>query len=282
MGCFVESVYVTLQQRYAVCRFGFNAGNRAGGIRVWLQSSKTVLISIVIPAFNEEKLLPTTLAAIAKARTAFEPLGWSSEVIVCDNNSSDQTAAVARNAGATVVFEPVNQIGRARNTGAAGARGDWLVFIDADSQPSVELLAEMAARIARGRVIAGGAAIELDESGGWVRLATALWSCWSRLARHMAGSFIFVDAQAFRDLGGFSEHLFAGEELDLSQRLKNLAAGKHRTVEIIARPRLLTSARKVKLYTPREFFWFFFRAVFRPRRMLSDREACHMWYDGRR
>ena len=74
------------------------------------QSSDPVLISIVIPAFNEEKLLPRTLAAIAKARTAFEPLGWSSEVIVCDNNSSDQTAAVARNAGATVVFEPRRRV----------------------------------------------------------------------------------------------------------------------------------------------------------------------------
>lgn len=241
-----------------------------------------MFISLVIPAFNEEKLLPKTLAAIEKARTAFNPLGWSSEVIVCDNNSSDQTAAVARSAGATVVFELVNQIGRARNTGAATARGDWLVFIDADSQPSVELFAEMARRIARGRVVAGGAAIELDASAGWVRLLTAAWSCWSRVARHMAGSFIFVETSAFRELGGFSEHLFAAEELDLSQRLKKLAVQKHRTVEIISRPRLLTSARKVQLYTPREFCRFFFRAALRPRRMLSDREACHIWYDGRR
>lgn len=245
-------------------------------------SSFTVFVSLVIPAFNEEKLLPKTLAAIEKARAAFDPLGWSSEVIVCDNNSSDQTATVARNAGAHVVFEPINQIGRARNTGAAGARGDWLVFIDADSEPSAELFAEMARRIGSGRVIAGGAALELDGSRWWLRLLTAVWSCWSRIARHMAGSFIFVDARAFRELRGFSEELFAGEELDLSQRLKTLAGRQHRTVEIISRPRLRTSARKAHLYTPREFVAFFFRFVLRPRKMLLDREACYFWYDGRR
>ena len=49
-----------------------------------------------------------------------------------------------------MVFEPVNQIARARNTGAAAATGDWLVFIDADSHPSAELFAEVAEQIGGG------------------------------------------------------------------------------------------------------------------------------------
>src|SRR5436190_23251811 len=113
-------------------------------------------ISIVVPAFNEEKLLPASLRAINAAREALHARGWETELIVCDNNSTDRTAEVARAEGARVVFEPVNQIARARNCGAAAATGDWLVFIDADSHPSRELLADVADAIASGKYLAGG------------------------------------------------------------------------------------------------------------------------------
>ena len=93
-------------------------------------------VSVVIPAFNEEKLLPSTLGAVRAAAAAFTARGWEWECVVCDNNSTDRTAEVARAAGAAVVFEPVNQIGRARDAGARAATGAWLVFIDADSWPS--------------------------------------------------------------------------------------------------------------------------------------------------
>ena len=88
-------------------------------------------LSIVIPAWNEEKLLPATLQALHSACASFSAAGISWEVIVCDNNSTDRTAEVARASGASVVFEPVNQISRARNTGAAAASGSWLLFLDA-------------------------------------------------------------------------------------------------------------------------------------------------------
>jgi len=92
-------------------------------------------ISVIIPAYNEEKLIHETLRHINVARVAFTERGVDSELIVCDNNSSDCTAALAQAAGAQVVFEPVNQIARARNRGAEAATGDWLLFIDADSHP---------------------------------------------------------------------------------------------------------------------------------------------------
>ena len=103
-------------------------------------------VSVVLPAFNEEKLLPAALAAVKAASSAFTARGWEWECVVCDNNSTDGTSAVARAAGATVVFEPVNQIGRARDAGARAATGEWLVFIDADSTPSAELFASIATR----------------------------------------------------------------------------------------------------------------------------------------
>ena len=107
----------------------------------------SVKVSVVVPAFNEEKLIQDTLRHINRACEAFHTIGWQTELIVCDNNSSDATAAIARNEGAQVVFEPINQIGRARNTGAAAATGDWLIFVDADSHPSPELFSEVAGAI---------------------------------------------------------------------------------------------------------------------------------------
>src|SRR5438045_148531 len=102
-------------------------------------SLQRVKVTIVIPAYNEERLLPLTLSSIQEANRAFHERSWQTELIVCDNNSNDQTSGIARAAGALVVFEPHNHIARARNRGAAAATGDWLLFIDADSRPSVEL-----------------------------------------------------------------------------------------------------------------------------------------------
>ena len=91
-------------------------------------------LSIIIPAFNEERLLGQSLASIALARQAFARHGWESELIVCDNNSKDRTGEIAAQAGARVVFEPVNQIARARNSGAAAATG-WLIIGARSTRP---------------------------------------------------------------------------------------------------------------------------------------------------
>jgi glycosyltransferase involved in cell wall biosynthesis len=241
-----------------------------------------VKISIVIPAFNEERLLGESLAQIKSAAGAFTQRGWEVELIVCDNNSTDRTAEIARMAGAIVVFEPINQIARARNSGAAAATGDWLVFVDADSHPSTELLADVAEQIISGKCLAGGATIRLDEKYFIANLITWSWNHVSRIFKLLAGSFIFCDAAAFRKIGGFSNELFAAEELELSKRLKKLARETGKQIVILHRHPLVTSARKMKLYTAREHLRFFLRMIFNQRRAVSSREEAHLWYDGRR
>ena len=239
-------------------------------------------ISIIVPAFNEEKLLGASLAEIKSASAAFVARGWTIELVVCDNNSTDRTADIARAAGAKVVFEPVNQIARARNAGASVATGDWFIFVDADSHPSAGLFDDVAEQIASGRCLAGGVTIQLDEKLLVAGVVTQLWNCASRLHRLMAGSFIFVEAAAFRSVGEFSTEMFAAEELDLSQRLKKFARENRRKVVILHRHPIKTSARKMKLYTPRELAGFFLRSIFNHRRTVRSREAAYLWYDGRR
>ena len=243
---------------------------------------RPVNISIVIPAFNEERLLGESLTKIKSAAGAFGSRGWEVEIIVCDNNSSDRTAEIARMAGATVVFEPVNQISRARNAGAAVATGDWLIFVDADSHPGAQLFDDVAKQILSGRCLAGGATVRLDENHLVAKFITSTWNCASRLFRLLAGSFIFCEAAAFRQIGGFSHELFAAEELELSKRLKKLARETGRKIVILHRHPLVTSARKLKLYTAREHFRLFSGVIFSRGRMLRSREASHLWYDGRR
>ncbi len=238
-------------------------------------------LSVVIPAFNEEKLLPATLHAVGAALPAFHQAGWETEVVVCDNNSTDSTAALAAAAGARVVSEPVNMISRARNTGAAAASGDWLLFLDADSTPSRELFAATAAAMGSGRVLAGGTILRPDGGGPAVHFITGVWNLVSRIRRWMAGSYIFVRADVFREIGGFSSRHFAGEELDLAKRLHPIARQRGLKIRILTTP-LLTSSRKAKLYSPRELGRFLLRALFRPEATMTNREACSPWYDGRR
>jgi glycosyltransferase involved in cell wall biosynthesis len=238
-------------------------------------------ISIIVPAFNEERLLGESLAHIKSAAQTFAPRGWDFELIVCDNNSTDRTAEIARAAGATVVFEPVNQIARARNCGAAAATGDWLIFVDADSRPSDGLFDEVAEQVNSGRCLAGGVTVRMDEKHLVAGFVTRLWNCASRMGRLLAGSFIFCEAAAFRKIGGFSNELFAAEELELSRRLRNLARETGRGMVILHRHPLVTSARKLRLYTMRNHLKLLARVIFN-RRALTRRESCALWYDGRR
>jgi glycosyltransferase involved in cell wall biosynthesis len=242
---------------------------------------KAVKISIVVPAFNEERLLGDSLAQMKCAAGAFARRGWETELIVCDNNSTDRTAEIARGAGALVVFEPVNQIARARNRGAAVATGDWLVFVDADSRPSEELFDEVASRISSGDCLAGGATVRLDDCHWLAKSVNGFWNLLSRNFHLLAGSFIFCETATFQRLDGFSEELFAGEELELTQRLKKVAWENGKRIVILHRHALATSARKLYLYSYREHFRLMARAAFN-RRILTSREACHLWYDGRR
>lgn len=239
-------------------------------------------ISIIVPAFNEEKLLARSLASIRSATGSFASLGWEGEIIVCDNNSSDRTAEIARAAGASVVFEPVNQISRARNRGASAATGDWLIFVDADSSPCPELFADVARQIRAGNCMGGGATVKLEPSRGWIALVTRGWNVISRLTHWAAGSFIYCEIGAFRQVGGFSEELFVTEELDFSKRLKQLARQRKKKVVILHHHPLITSPRKMSLYSPRELIRFAVQSVLQRGKTFKDRAACSPWYDGRR
>ena len=87
-------------------------------------------ISLIIPAYNEEKYIGKTMESIKCAIQAYGNTD-DVEVIVVNNNSSDDTEKIAQEHGATIIFEPENHIVKARNRGAYCATGKYLIFVDA-------------------------------------------------------------------------------------------------------------------------------------------------------
>jgi glycosyltransferase involved in cell wall biosynthesis len=241
-----------------------------------------VKISIVVPAFNEERLLPQSLASIRLASAAFTAAGWTTELIVCDNNSTDRTAEIAAAAGAIVVFEAINQISRARNAGAARATGDWLLFVDADSFPTRDLFADVVAAISDGTCMAGGSTVRVDLEGLVYDAGIGWWNFVSRTLEWAAGSFVFCETAVFREVGGFTERLYVAEEINLFRRLKRLARRRGRSIVILHRHPLLTSSRKARLYTPGEMMRFWIRTMLSGGRTFRSAKESFPWYDGKR
>jgi hypothetical protein len=146
-----------------------------------------------------------------------------------------------------------------------------------------ELFADVAEVIRNGRHLAGGCLIQLDHAPWWTMIFVLIWSATSRCAHWAAGSFIFVEAAAFRAVGGFNQALYASEEIDLSRRLNRLARQrKLKPLRILTRHPLVTSGRKARLYTLGEHLRFILKAVLSLGRALNHRDACPIWYDGRR
>jgi glycosyltransferase involved in cell wall biosynthesis len=88
-----------------------------------MNENRKVDFSLIIPAYNEEEYLPATLSSLKDSMNAIGV--FSGEIVVTNNNSTDRTAAIAKESGARVVFEKHRQISRARNAGAQEALGNY-------------------------------------------------------------------------------------------------------------------------------------------------------------
>lgn len=239
--------------------------------------------SFIIPAFNEEKLLSETLNSIRKSASVLSHKGVNWEIVVCDNNSTDKTAVIAKEHGAKVVFEAKNQIARARNTGASIASGDWFVFIDADSIPSPLLFEDLEQTISTGKVVGGGSVMEMEGEIHWFyRFWLWMWNRTSLFMSWAAGSFVYSKADGFRAVGGFPENCYTGEELGFSRKLKRWGKEKGLEFRILKKNPLLTSPRKISLYSRSELLKTMLLSVFCYPFMRNRRKAWFMWYDGRR
>jgi glycosyltransferase involved in cell wall biosynthesis len=236
----------------------------------------TTLYSIIIPAYNEADELPATLSSVRAAMSGTPRAG---ELIVVDNNSTDATAEVAMAHGADqVVFEAVNQIARARNAGAAVARGKYLVFIDADTRVEAPLLRETLTKLEAGKHVGGGSIVQFEgEISGVGRFGIGLWERISRITQTAAGSYLFCLKSAFDAVGVFDQRLYAGEEVRLTNQLKRWAKPQGLRFEILTLYPVQTSARKLNWYSgPQILGWVFFMMFFPI--AVRWKKLCGFWY----
>jgi glycosyltransferase involved in cell wall biosynthesis len=241
-------------------------------------------LSVIIPAFNEEIELPICLehvmSAFATVTKDRNDLTW--ELVVTDNNSTDRTAEIAQQFAAQVVFEPVNQIARARNAGATVASGEWLLFIDADSRLHAESIREMLAVIDSGSCGAGGCLVRMDGAPFWGRCAIRFWNALSRTMNWAAGSFVFCRSDAFREVGGFDEQYFAAEELYFSSAVKKWCRQNDVRFTILRRQPHTSSSRKFHMYSTVEMLKLLRNIFFSYGRTVRNQAALDFFYDGRR
>lgn len=229
--------------------------------------------SIIIPAFNEAAYLGNTLASVKNAQSSFALR--TGEIIVVDNNSTDQTPQIAKSFGVTVVFEPVNQISRARNRGAKAAKGKYLIFLDADTIISPQLLGKTLELLDSGKIAGGGTV--LDSSGTKllrVKFLLRLWNFISRFRKLAAGLYLFCLRQAWETIGGFDQTVYVAEELIFSKQLKKWAKRNKMNFRILNIP-VRTSLRK--------FYWFRYGTIVSSLAfgffVKGDKSKCRLWYD---
>lgn len=181
------------------------------------------IVSFIIPAKNEEEMLPATLDRIHIIVGNY----FKYEILVIDNDSSDNTAVVAKSKGAKVLWKDVGTIGSLRNTAAKKAKGKYLVFIDADVsitddwlKPFIDVMELLKAD----EKIITGSRCSTDKDAGWIANSWFRREQKLHLTTHVGTGHMITSKQFFDSLGGFDESLQTGEDYEFCARAKRKGA----------------------------------------------------------
>lgn len=176
---------------------------------------KGPLVSVVIPAFNEEKYLPIIITSLKHQSYG------NIEIVVSDNASTDKTAEVARKMGAKVVYVPEKNLSIVRNRGAEAASGEILLFIDADSVVENYYVEKLMEKLSDKIVLTHGGICCSDSvaHGAWWTIAR-----WLKPRIYIAGrNGICIKKKHFMEVGEYNpeKNPMEGyrEDLDLGWRI---------------------------------------------------------------
>ena len=229
--------------------------------------------SVVIPCLNEEQKLPGVLDALLAQEMPREEY----EVMVVDGGSRDRTVEIAESRGVRVISSD-RGVGRQRNRGAAEARSQHLVFLDADCEVGGDWLGRGVARLEQGAALAGGP-IESAGSPTWVGRTWDFHNATRRrrladqpheLYRLITTANMFVRRDVFEQVGGLDESLGSGEDYlfchQVEQLNKEIVFDEKIPVQHIGQPETMGSFFK-------EQVWHSNRDVWKRLRSCGDRSA---------
>jgi glycosyltransferase involved in cell wall biosynthesis len=215
------------------------------------------MLSFIVPAHNEERWIGKCLHSI---RTTMEKVSEPYEVIVVDDASTDSTHEIARQMGARTFRVEHRKISAVRNAGVREACGEVFFFVDADTQVN-ERAVGAALAVLRAGAAGGGCVFDFDGPRPlWGRITLSIAVVFGRLIRIVGGCFLFCTREAYSATGGFSESLYAGEDIAFIQALKK--AGRF----VVLKPTVVTSGRKLDVVGPLEVLALLLRiAIHGPR-----------------
>lgn len=175
------------------------------------------MISVIVPAYQEEKYIEGTLHSIASQRTPHE-------IIVVDSGSTDKTVAIAKKYANHVIIGP-RGVSKARNLGASRAKGGILLFLDADTRLAPNALDVIQRAFKRGTACVCG---NVSSDGPvYARFVYRLVSNAARVSSFLGKPLFYgmcfgCTRKAFENSGGFRETFSIGEDINLSLRMGTL------------------------------------------------------------
>ena len=211
------------------------------------------MISLVIPAYNEARLLPRLLDSVDAAKLRY---GKGVQVIVADNASTDATTTVALRRGCDVARVEKRCIAAARNGGARLAQGEIVCFIDADSYIHRDTFKAIDVALAQADVVGGATGVYPERwSIGivftWAVMMPMVW------ATGMDTGVVYCRRADFEALGGYDEEREFAEDVAFMWGLKRLGAKRGQTLRRLTDVKAMASMRKFD----RHGDWHYFHTV---------------------
>ena len=213
------------------------------------------MISIIIPAHNEEKYLPGCLDSIARAAGY---CGEAVEIVLASNRSYDATEAIAKGAGAKIVIENDKNLAKVRNAGVNAATGDIIITIDADSRMPEDALRKIKQYLSDDKIIGGVVDIKLDRYSFPLRFTQMLLNI-VFFFTGLGGGMFWIRKADFYTAGGFNEKLKLAEDLDFAKQVIKLARKTKRKFIRKSGITITTSTRKFDKLGD----WYFLKSMFK-------------------
>lgn len=237
-----------------------------------------MLISVIIPAHNEERYIGKCLKSI---KIAAREISDEVEIIVVANRCTDRTADIARRYGVEVLENSDKCISSIRNAGVRASNGRVIVTIDADSVMHKTALAEIKELLRSGKYIGGGAIPMFDRmslgiaiSGAYVALN--LLPTMIKSGGFISATMFWFSRKAFDKIGGFDESLVSLEDADFARRLKALGKRYGKKYGTLKNGVVLTSSRKFDEFGD----WYLIKNHKLTKRIFTgkDRQAADEFY----
>lgn len=215
-------------------------------------------ISVVIPAYNEEKLLPATLKSLAALDKKPD------EVIVVNGASTDKTVEIARKLGAKVVTVPHYTIGYSREIGLEKAHGDILVYTDADTIHPKDWLIKIEETLMRPGVSCVFGTFRVPDGPWWYRFYINIMQpvlnqlyYWVGIPMATGQNLAFWRKKAIA-VGGIPKNFKIAEDIEIARRLQKVGKVVFRQdLVVVASGRRGNEGWRLLYRIPKAFFLYF-------------------------